>query len=176
MDILNIIVEQLLQMAIVVLFGFMLSKSGLLNQKTQQDIANILTKFIVPLTLALAFQQPFDSKHLLGIMWTLIASVLIMLTRILWVEFGFKSSGKIDRYATVFSNSVFVGIPIIFPILGYEGILYLSMYLIVSTPLQYTYGIWDLSDRKDKMTFRDALVNPGIIGTAIGLLLYLFQI
>lgn len=39
MDILSIIVEQLLQMFIVVLFGFMLGKSNILNATTQQEIA-----------------------------------------------------------------------------------------------------------------------------------------
>ena len=85
-------------------------------------------------------------------------------------------SGKIDRFATVFSNSVFVGIPIIFPILGYEGILYLSMYLIVSGTLQYTYGIWSLSEGEEKITLKSAITNPGILGTATGFLLYIFQI
>lgn len=176
MDILSIIVEQLLQMFLVVLFGFILAKNNVLNEKSQQEIARMLTKFIVPLTLVLAFQQPFDPQQLVGITWAFIGAVFIFLTRILWAHFGFRNAGKIDRYATVFSNSVFVGIPIIFPILGYEGILYLSMYLIVSGTLQYTYGIWSLSEGKEKITLRSALTNPGILGTATGLILYLFQL
>lgn len=151
MEILSIIVEQLLQMFIVVLFGFILAKKGILSEKSQQEIAHMLTKFIVPLTLILAFQQPFDQQQLKGLAWAFIGAVLIFLTRILWAHFGFRDAGKIDRYASIFSNSVFVGIPIIFPILGYEGILYLSMYLIVSGTLQYTYGIWSLSEGKEKL-------------------------
>ncbi len=176
MEILSIIVEQLLQMFIVVLFGFLLAKQGVLNETSQQEIARMLTKFVVPLTLVLAFQQPFDRNQLVGLGWAFIGALLIFLTRILWAHFGFRGADKIDRYATIFSNSVFVGIPIIFPILGYEGILYLSMYLIVSGTLQYTYGIWSLSEGKEKITFKSALTNPGILGTATGLILYVFQI
>lgn len=176
MDILTIIIEQLLQMFIVVLFGFLLAKKEILNETTQQEIARMLTKFVVPLTLVLAFQQPFDQKQLVGLVWAFIGAILIFLTRILWAHFGFKKAGKIDRYATIFSNSVFVGIPIIFPILGYEGILYLSMYLIVSGTLQYTYGIWSLSEGREKVTLKSALTNPGILGTTTGLLLYVLQI
>lgn len=162
-------------MFIVVLFGFMLGKSNILNATSQQEIARMLTKFVVPLTLVLSFQQPFDPQQLVGIAWAFIGAILIFITRILWAHFGFRSAGKIDRYATVFSNSVFVGIPIIFPILGYEGILYLSMYLIVSGTLQYTYGIFSLSEGKEKITLKSALTNPGILGTVTGLILYLFQ-
>lgn len=176
MEVLTIIVEQLLQMFIVVLFGFMLAKKGILNGTTQEEIAQMLTRFIVPLTLILAFQQPFDREQLIGLGWAFIGALLIFLTRILWARYGFRGADKIDRYATIFSNSVFVGIPIIFPILGYEGILYLSMYLIVSGTLQYTYGIWSLSEGKEKITLKSAVTNPGILGTATGLTLYLFQI
>lgn len=176
MEVLTIIVQQLLQMFIVVLFGFMLAKKGVLNPTTQEEIARMLTRFIVPLTLILAFQQPFDREKLIGLGWAFIGALLIFLTRILWAHFGFRDAGKIDRYATIFSNSVFVGIPIIFPILGYDGILYLSMYLIVSGTLQYTYGIWSLSEGKEKITIKSAVTNPGILGTATGLMLYIFQI
>lgn len=176
MNILNIIVEQLLQMFIVVLFGFMLAKKEILNETTQQEIARMLTKFVVPLTLVLAFQQPFERDKLIGLAWAFISAFLIFFTRILWAHIGFRKAGKIDRFATVFSNSVFVGIPIIFPILGYEGILYLSMYLIVSGTLQYTYGIWSLSEGEEKITLKSTITNPGILGTATGLLLYVFQI
>ncbi len=176
MEILSIIVEQLLEMFIVVLFGFMLARKGVLTEATQEEIAQMLTKFIVPLTLVLAFQQPFDPNQLIGLVWAFIGAVCIFVVRILWGHFGFRDAGIIDRYSTIFSNSVFVAIPIIFPILGYEGILYLSMYIIVSGTLQYTYGIWSLSEGKEKITFRSAFLNPGILGTATGLILYLFQI
>lgn len=176
MEVLSIIVEQLLEMFIVVLFGFMLAKRGILKDTTQQEIARMLTRFIVPLTLVLAFQQPFDRNQLIGLGWAFLGALIIFLTRILWAHFGFRGAGKIDRYATIFSNSVFVGIPIIFPILGYEGILYLSMYLIVSGTLQYTYGIWSLSEGKEKITLKSAATNPGILGTVTGLVLYLGRI
>lgn len=176
MEVLYIIIEQLLEMFIVVIFGFMLARRNILKENTQQEIAEMLTKYIVPLTLVLAFQQPFNPDQLIGIGWAFIGALGIFTVRILWAHFGFRGADKIDRYATVFSNSVFVGIPIIFPILGYEGILYLSMYLIVSGTLQYTYGIWSLSDGKETITLRSALTNPGILGTATGLILYIFQI
>lgn len=115
MEVFSIIVEQLLQMFIVVIFGFVLAKKQILNETTQQEIAKMLTNFVVPLTLVLAFQQPFGQEQLVGLAWAFIGALFIFSSRILWAHFGFRGAGKIDRYATVFSNSVFVGIPIIFP-------------------------------------------------------------
>jgi len=176
MEILPTIVQQLLQMFLVVIFGFIIAKKDILNANSQQEIARMLTNFVIPLTLVLAFQQPFQRDQLIGIGLAFIGAVFIFAARILWAYFGFRDADKVDRYATVFSNSVFVGIPIIFPILGYEGILYLSMYLIVSGTLQYTYGIWSLSDGREEITWRNVVFNPGVIGTITGLLLYLLQI
>lgn len=176
MGISAVILPPLLEMFLVMLFGFMLVKLDILNMKGSQQIANMLTRFIVPITLALSFQQPFDPNQLTNLMWAFIGALCIFITRILWATFALKNRNKIDRYATVFSNSVYIGIPIILPILGYEGILFLSMYVLLSGALQFTYGIWVLSEGKEEMSLKRALLNPGILGALIGLVLYLIQI
>lgn len=171
-----IIVSQLLQMFIVVLFGFILFRLKVLNLEGTQQIANMLTKFIVPLTLILAFQNPFDPELLNGLVYAFLGSVIIFFVRIIWAQTVLKKANKIDRYTTVFSNSVYMGIPILFPIVGYEGIMYLSMYIILSGSLQFTYGIWNLSDGSQRITLKKGIVNPGIIGTLVGFTLYILNL
>ncbi|MFL2097467.1 AEC family transporter [Marinilactibacillus psychrotolerans] len=108
--------------------------------------------------------------------FALVGSFLIMITRILMVSFLLKSGTKIDRFAVVFSNTALVGIPIVLPLLGYEGIFYLSMYIVASGIFQFTYGIWLLSEGKQTVTLRQALANPATIGAFAGLVLYLLRI
>lgn len=95
MDILSIIIEQLLQMFIVVLFVFLLAKKEILNETTQQEIARMLTKFVVPLTLVLAFQQPFDSNQLIGLAWAFIGSILIFFRAFFGLILAFKMREKL---------------------------------------------------------------------------------
>ncbi|MFL2122111.1 AEC family transporter [Marinilactibacillus psychrotolerans] len=171
-----IILEQLAIMFFVALFGFLLVRLKVLDMYGSQQIANMTTRFVIPIVLMMSFQQEYNSKHLSLLTFALVGSFLIMITRILMVSFLLKSGTKIDRFAVVFSNTALVGIPIVLPLLGYEGIFYLSMYIVASGIFQFTYGIWLLSEGKQTVTLRQALANPATIGAFAGLVLYLLRI
>lgn len=158
------------------LFGFMLVRIKILDMVGSQQIANMTTKFVIPIVLLMSFQQPYDPAQLSLLLFTFIGSILLMITRIIFAKLLIRNSSKIDQFAVVFSNTALVGIPIIFPLLGYQGIFYLSMYIVVSSIFQFTYGIWILSEGKQTVTIRQALFNPASIGAFIGLGLYLLQI
>ncbi|WP_256333888.1 AEC family transporter [Marinilactibacillus psychrotolerans] len=168
--------EQLAIMFFVALFGFLLVRLKVLDMYGSQQIANMTTRFVIPIVLMMSFQQEYNSKHLSLLTFALVGSFLIMITRILMVSFLLKSGTKIDRFAVVFSNTALVGIPILLPLLGYEGIFYLSMYIVASGIFQFTYGIWLLSEGKQTVTLRQALANPATIGAFAGLVLYLLRI
>jgi len=176
MNISTVILPPLLEMFIIMLFGFILVKLNVLNMNGSQQIAHMLTHFIIPITLALSFQRPFDPNQLTNLMWAFIASLFIILSRILWSTFVLRNKRAVDRYATIFSNSVYIGIPIILPTLGYDGILFLSIYVVVSNTFQFTYGIWLLSQGEEEMSPRRILLNPAVLGAGTGLILYLAQI
>lgn len=163
-------------MFFVALFGFLLVRLKVLDMYGSQQIANMTTRFVIPIVLMMSFQQEYNSKHLSLLTFALVGSFLIMITRILMVSFLLKSGTKIDRFAVVFSNTALVGIPIVLPLLGYEGIFYLSMYIVASGIFQFTYGIWLLSEGKQTVTLRQALANPATIGSFAGLVLYLLRI
>lgn len=171
-----IILEQLGIMFLVALFGFILVRLKVLDMYGSQQIANMTTRFIIPIVLMMSFQQEYDQEHLSLLLFAFIGSVLIMVTRIIMVFFLLKTGNKIDRYAVVFSNVAFVGIPILLPLLGYEGIFYLSMYIVASGIFQFTYGIWILSEGKQSVTIRQAFANPATIGALIGFILYILRI
>lgn len=158
------------------LFGFMLVRIKILDMVGSQQIANMTTKFVIPIVLLMSFQQPYDPAKLSLLLFTFIGSILLMITRIIFAKLLIRNSSKIDQFAVVFSNTALVGIPIIFPLLGYQGIFYLSMYIVVSSIFQFTYGIWILSEGKQTVTIRQAFFNPASIGAFIGLGLYLLQI
>lgn len=163
-------------MFFVALFGFILVRLKVLDMYGSQQIANMTTRFVIPIVLMMSFQQEYNQNHLSLLTFAFVGSFLVMITRIIMVSFLLKSGTKIDRYAVVFSNTALVGIPIVLPLLGYEGIFYLSMYIVASGIFQFTYGIWLLSEGKQTVTIRQALANPATIGAFVGLVLYLLQI
>lgn len=176
MDISLVILEQLVQMFLIMMFGFTLVKAGVLDMHGSQQVANVVTKFIIPIVLMMSFQQEFDSNRLISLGFAFLGSVVVSISRIFVAHFTLKNYTKIDRYGVVFSNTAFMGIPIILPLLGYEGIFYLSTYIVISSILQFTYGIWSLSDGKESVTIKRALTNPGTLGAFAGIVLYLARI
>lgn len=176
MDISLVIFEQLLQMFLIMLFGFALVKIKFLNMDGSQQLANIVTKILIPIVLVLSFQQDFEADHLQLLLTALIGSLAITLSRIVIAHTLLKNRSKIDRYAIVFSNTAFMGIPIVLPILGYEGIFFLSMYIVTSAVFQFTYGIWILSEGRQPITLKSIFTNPASIGAFIGFGLYLTRI
>ncbi|EXJ23535.1 Malate permease [Alkalibacterium sp. AK22] len=176
MDISLVIFEQLLQMFLIMMFGFALVKIKFLNMDGSQQLANIVTKILIPIVLVLSFQQDFEADHLQLLFTALIGSLAITLSRILIAHTLLKNRSKIDRYAIVFSNTAFMGIPIVLPILGYEGIFFLSMYIVTSAVFQFTYGIWILSEGRQPITLKSIFTNPASIGAFIGFGLYLTRL
>lgn len=176
MDISLVIFDQLLQMFFIMMFGFILVKINFLNMDGSQQLANIVTKFVIPIVLMLSFQQDYDSGQLQLLFTSLIGSLAITLSRIFIAHTVLRNRSKIDRYAIVFSNTAFMGIPIILPILGYEGIFYLSMYIVVSAIFQFTYGIWMLSEGNQPITIKSIFTNPASIGAFVGFGLYITRI
>ncbi|PRY82142.1 AEC family transporter [Alkalibacterium olivapovliticus] len=176
MDISSVIFNQLLQMFFIMMFGFVLVKISFLNMSGSQQLANIVTKFVIPIVLMLSFQQDYNTNQLQLLFTSLLGALAITLSRIFIAHTLLRKRSKIDKYAIVFSNTAFMGIPIILPILGYEGIFYLSMYIVTSAVFQFTYGIWILSEGKQPITVKSILTNPASIGALVGFGLYITRI
>lgn len=176
MNVSSVIFNQLLQMFFIMMFGFVLVKIDFLNMGGSQQLANIVTKFVIPIVLMLSFQQDFDTNQLQLLFSSLIGALAITLSRIFIAHTLLRNRSKIDKYAIVFSNTAFMGIPIILPILGYEGIFFLSMYIVSSSIFQFTYGIWMLSEGKQPITIKSILTNPASIGALVGFGLYISRI
>lgn len=176
MEISSVIFNQLLQMFFVMMFGFILVKFKFLNMDGTQQLANIVTKFIIPIVILMSFQQDYDASQLYILFTSFLGALSIILSRIALAHTLLRNRSKIDRYAIVFSNTAYMGIPIVLPILGYEGIFYLSMYIVTSAIFQYTYGKWMLSEGKEVITLRSILTNPASLGAFLGFGLYILRI
>ncbi|GEK90444.1 AEC family transporter [Alkalibacterium kapii] len=176
MDTTLVIFNQLLQMYIIMMFGFVLVRFNYLNMEGSQQLAQVVTKFIIPIVIVMSFQKDYDSSQLYLLFKTFIGTLAIILSRIALAHTLLRNRSKIDRYAAVFSNNGFMGIPIVLELLGYEGIFYLSVYIVTSTVFQYTYGKWMLSEGREVITLLSILSNPASLGAFIGLGLYLSRI
>jgi predicted permease len=69
-----------------------------------------------------------------------------------------------------------MGYPIIESIYPKTGIIYTSMYVAIFNLFLWSYGISLFTGQRDWKSLKNALFNPGIISTVLGLILYVCSI
>jgi predicted permease len=93
---------------------------------------------------------------------------------------GNEKSLPVLKVATVFSNAGFMGIPLEQALLGDEGVFYGVVYVVMFNLFMWSWGLSAMKDTGGKLIFpkinRMMFFNPGTIGIAIGVPLFLFSV
>ena len=169
---------------VVVLFvlmgaGFAARRMKLLGDAAVEGCANLLMMLVTPCVIIDCFQRPFDPTMLGGLGIAFLVASLGHLALIAAVPFVVRHREEDTRrtllLAAVFSNAGFMGIPLEQSILGDEGVFYGVVYVVVFNVFMWSWGLKTM--RKDKADglagLRKIVVNPGTIGLALGLPLFL---
>lgn len=161
-------------------FGYAGGKAGLINESGSKVMTNVSLYFVTPCLIINSFNIEFDPSKLKGLLICLVASILIHAFTICIVMFLFKSDNKkrnrVLRFACVFSNAAYMGIPLQQAVLGSEGVFYGSVYIAVFNITLWTFGVFCSTDDIKAISGKKILINPGIIGVLIGILLFLLPI
>ncbi len=89
---------------------------------------------------------------------------------------GFNRN-KIVRFGMIFTNTGFVGLPLISAVLGADGLLYASLLNIPFNIVCFTFGVYLLQpDGENHINFKSIFLTPAMIGVWIGLVLLLSQL
>lgn len=167
-------------MFILMSVGFTVRKTKLIDDKAIQGMTNVLLYVVTPCILIDAFQIDINPDILknLGIM---AFGAAFFLTVSYWFsKLAFAGSGeerrKINIYSSVYSNCGFIGFPLLSALFGQMGVLLGSAYVAMFTFFYWTHGVYLYSGNKDDISLKKALINPGVIGTFIGLALFFLKI
>ena len=160
---------------VLILVGYIITKRGMLTERGASEITAILIKLVTPCVIINSF---LGSADRLGAYELLMAVAL----PVLWMGIALGLSllcfrkepeerQKVLRFATVFSNTGFMGIPLVQGIVGDTGVIYASFGVVVFNILCWTYG-YSMMSGGAKMNLKTLLLNPGVIGLAFGLPIY----
>ena len=81
-----------------------------------------------------------------------------------------------EKIAVSYSNSGFIGIPLISGVLGDKGVFYMTAYITVFNVLLWTHGVVLMGDSKDLKGAWKNFLSPAIIAVIVGIILFLFQL
>ncbi|MFQ7450289.1 MAG: AEC family transporter [Flavonifractor plautii] len=76
------------------------------------------------------------------------------------------------RFAAVYGNIGFMGLPLVQSILGEEALVYGALALLAFNLTSWTLGVLIMGGRA-AFSLRRAVLNPGVVGIGLGLLCFL---
>ncbi|HHZ01665.1 MAG TPA: hypothetical protein GX396_01820 [Tissierellia bacterium] len=180
--IIGILINSIILMAIIMYIGFYLRNKGVLNDEGEGVLIYLLVNITTPAMVINAMNIDFSIEQLkTGAVLLLISSVfiilLILLENILLPKTKDIEKEKIEKYTAVLLNGGFMGFPLAYQIYGSEGLFYATMFHVPNLLFMWTYGTSVLLGKKKiKNRYKLLLINPGMIGVYIGLILYFSQL
>lgn len=159
--------------------GVLCTKIGLLDEKAAKAMTNLALYVATPALIIKSCIRDFNTDLMWGFLTVVLAAalthgMLILVARLVFREDN-ENRRRVLRCAMVFSNAGYMAMPLQQALLGDTGVFYCAAYVIVFNIFLWTYGLMETSGEK-KLSLRQILINPGVIGVAVGLVLFLLPI
>lgn len=167
-----ILIKQILVMLAMMSIGMVLFKLKLVDEKGVGQLSNIALYVATPCVVVQALAIPFDQEQLVTGLWVMTFFLVIFALSIAIGRFGCGKADRIGTFAVVFSNSGFVGIPLIQGILGQEYVFFVTMTMVIGTITFWTYGVYLMSGDKGEVSVKKIVTNPNFIAVIIGVILF----
>lgn len=170
---------------ILIAVGFLCQRTKLLTEEANKCMADIVMYFVTPCVIINAFGSTLYAKEELleilkniGIVAIIAVAVHILMIVIVSVIFRAKNEDRrrLMRFSAVFSNAGFIALPLAQALIdtptSHEGALYAAVYLAVFNIVLWTWGLIDMSGDVKSMNAKKIILNPGIIGVVVGMLIF----
>ena len=180
-----LILRQIGILATVVVIGLLACRAKVITAGTKDFLAKLIFYVTLPSMLLTSFSAIEVTPRLLAnSLQTLLLAALTMLfmlfagwltTRIFRIEGGHAS---IFRLHSMLGNIIYLGLPVISAQFGQEGLLYGSLFVLVSNILMWTLGVAIITPGKS-FSIKDGLrsiLNINTIAILTGFVLLLFSV
>lgn len=172
MEMVLILIQQILVMVAMMAIGVALVKTKMLNDGGVSQLSNIAMYVATPAVIIQAFAIDYNREQLANGLWVALFFTIALLLSAVIAYFVCGRADKVGQYAVIFSNTGFVGIPIIQSLLGPEYVFYVTMTMAVGTFVLWTYGIYLMSGDLSQISFKKIVTNPAVIALVIGFVLF----
>ncbi len=192
------IIYNVLLLFIMMIPGIILKKCRLVSEGFGKGLSNLVLYIAQPALVFLAYLKDFSVDILINSAYVFVLSFVAhgIFAAVALLLFKGAEDGKrrMLRFATVFSNAAFMGIPLVSAVLEktFPGAtLYASIYNISFNLFLWTLGVYFCTKGKDtdgnnvedhideiktKMSFKKALLHPVTIAAVLGLVFFCLPI
>ncbi len=173
--------NQIAIMFFIILVGVVCYKIKLIDKDTNRKLSDIVLMLVNPLVIFISYQREFEETLLTGLMLSLVLALIthifgIILSMVVLRKKNHEADISIERFAVIYSNCGFIGIPLVNGIFGSEGVFYITAYMTIFNLLAWTHGVIILSGKSDRKSISKALVSPSVIATIAGFIFFISRI
>ena len=181
LDNLALVSKQVGVLFALMVVGFLCNRRKLLNAVAIKGITELLVLIVTPCVIVHSFIQQKFAVSLLGDLgWALAVSVFAHVVgaaiAFLCLRDRDPNRGGVLRFAAIFSNAGFMGIPLEYALLGADGVFFGAMYVVVFNLLCWSLGVAVMCRGMKNVGLRALFVNAGTVGVALGLPFFLFSL
>ncbi len=168
-------------MFLLISFGAILRKRGIVTDSGKKCITDLILYAVLPGNIIKAFStdlgENFLSKFLIVLIVAVLIQVLCLIISYTCYRKMEKNETPIFQYATVCSNSGFIGNPLAEGVFGSVGLIYASVFLIPQRIVMWTAGVSFFDTKSDRRSaYKKIMTHPCMVATYIGLIIMCFHI
>lgn len=175
-----LIFNQLMKMLVIMILAFICFRLKIINQEGNKNFSSLLLMIVNPCLIITVFQTDYDPVLVQGLLVAFAAATLAHGVAILISHFLIREKGNpdfaLDRFAAVYSNCGFIGIPLVNSVLGSRGVFFLTAYMTVFNILSWTHGLVLLEGKFSAKRLKEGLLSPIVVCTIIGVILFFLQL
>ncbi len=173
--------NQIAIMFFIILVGVFCYKIKLVDKDMNKKLSDIVLMLVNPFVIFVSYQREFEVKLLSGLLISLGLALIthlfgILISYIILRKKKHEADIAIERFAVIYSNCGFIGIPLVNGIFGSEGVFYITAYMTIFNLVVWTHGMVTMSGKSDRKTILKAFLSPSIIATVSGFILFISKI
>jgi predicted permease len=144
----SVIISQIFILAVVVLIGAIAARFKVLTHDSKDMLSKVIFNISLPLMLFTNFLKLEATPRLIEnsfVVLSVSGFVILFMLLIGWLTakiFRMKNSeAAVFKAHSMFGNTIFLGFPLITALYGGEGLLYASMFQLISNLIMWTVGV-----------------------------------
>lgn len=178
------ILNSIISLFLIMLAGIYGSKKQIITSRVSKGLTDILLQIALPCMIVSSFAFSYDdgikSNVLKAFYYSLATYIIIaVVSYILTIPIK-KERRTILHFANVFTNTGYIGFPVLNAVYGAEAVIYGSIFNMFFVIFLWTYGIMLFKGRIVRKELGQeilkALLNPSVIGVYIGIMMMIFNI
>ncbi len=175
----DVLIAKVLVLLLLMIPGFLLSKIGFIPEKFGKGLANIILYIAQPALMIVAYNCDFDMDILIRagfvFLFSILAHTLYTVVALLVYRRAPETVKSVLQFAMIFTNAGYMGIPLIESLFAETDPnvgIYASIYCLVFNIFCWSVGSYVYSHDKKYISPRKAFLNPVVVASAVGLLLF----